>query len=167
MNIRWNGIENANTCVMLPHRIFGSFHWIDTEYQCWQSMKHSQYKCLWHRPHVAGYFRKPKFFPPFLKNLRPHAAFLDRIWPSLRSRLFSKTKDFLSVFKKNLRPYVAFSNRMCGRASIGHEPRHDVIVFESLRFRPSTRIHWISVFKTLHPGERIWKPPFSAPENAS
>ena len=41
---------------------------------------------------------------------------------------------------------------MCGRASL--EPGHDVIVFENLRFRPSTQ------------GERIWKPPFSVHESA-
>ena len=57
------------------------------------------------RPHVAGYFQKRRFYPPYLKNLRPHVAFL---------------------------------NRMCGRARL--EPRHDVIVFENLRFCPSTRI---------------------------
>ena len=53
---------------------------------------------------------------------------------------------------------------MCRRASL--EPSHHVIVFENLRFRPSTRIWWISVFKTLHPGESIWNPLFSVSENA-
>ena len=53
---------------------------------------------------------------------------------------------------------------MCGRASL--VPRHDVIVFENLRFRPSKRIQHISIFKNLHPGECIWKPLFLVPENA-
>ena len=79
--------------------------------------------------------------------------------PSTRTRVFSKTEIFSSVSKKNLRPHVAFSSCMCGRASF--EPRHDIIVFENLRFRPSTRIRRVSIFKTLHPGEHIWKPPFS------
>ena len=46
------------------------------------------------------------------------------------------------------------------------EPRQGVIVLENLRFHPSTRIRWTSVFKNLHPGKHIWKPPFSVPANA-
>ena len=34
---------------------------------------------------------------------------------------------------------------------------HYVIVFENLRFRPSTRKRVASVFKNLHSGERFWK----------
>ena len=41
-----------------------------------------------------------------------------------------------------------------------------VIVFENLRFRPSTRKHENSVFESLHPGKRFWKSQFSVAENA-
>ena len=87
---------------------------------------------------------------------------------STLSRVFSKSEIFSSVFKKNLRPQVAFLNRIWLSTRSEPEPMHDVIVFENLRFCPSasTRIRWICIFKILHPGERIWKPPFSIVENA-
>ena len=37
------------------------------------------------------------------------------------------------------------------------DPNFDVIVFENLRFRPSTRTRQISVFKNLQSGERFSK----------
>ena len=83
--------------------------------------------------------------------------------PSTRSRVFWKTETFSSVFKKSASTRSVFKSYV-RRANL--EPRHDVIVFENLRFRPSTRIRYIYVFKNLHPGERIWKPSFSVPENA-
>ena len=69
------------------------------------------------------------FFSVFKKNLRSHVEFLNRIWPSTRIHVFSKTEIF-SLYS------VAFSNRMCGGISL--EPRHDVIVFENLRFHTNT-----------------------------
>ena len=38
---------------------------------------------------------------------------------------------------------------------------YDIIVFENLRFRTSTRKRKARVFKNLHSGERFWKDPFS------
>ena len=64
------------------------------------------------RPHVAGYFRKRRSFPPYFKNnLRPHVAFLIRIWPSTRNRVFSKTEGFFS-------PYLKKSASTCSRFRI-------------------------------------------------
>ena len=68
---------------------------------------------LWPRPHIAGYFRKRRFFSPHLKNLHPHVAFLNRIWPFTHTRVFSKTEilpgdSFLRIKKKRLPTHVAF-----------------------------------------------------------
>ena len=115
-------------------------------------------------PHVAGYFRKRRFFPPYLKkSASTRSVFESYLTIHTQPGIFENGFFLLPIWK-NLRPHVAFSNHMCGRASL--KPKHDVIVFENLRSRPSTRIRWISVFKNLHLGERIWKPPFLVPENA-
>ena len=38
---------------------------------------------------------------------------------------------------------------------------YDIIVFEIVRFRPSTRRRKAGVFKNLHSGQRFWKDAFS------
>ena len=50
-------------------------------------------------------------------------------------------------------------------ASLFTVPDYNVIIFENLRFRPSTRKHENGVFENLHSGERFRKPPFSHAEN--
>ena len=82
---------------------------------------------------------------------------------SAHSRVFSKTEDFFSVLKKSASTRSVFESYVRKSEPWTYAWRHRIW---KLRFRPSTRIRWISVFKTLHSGERIWKPPFSGTENA-
>ena len=84
------------------------------------------------RLHVAGYFRKRRFFPSDLKRICVH---------SYRFRIVCAEELALNLGMTS--SYL--------KASV---------------FVPSTRIRLISVYKTLHAGERIWKPLFSVPENA-
>ena len=74
------------------------------------------------RPHVAGYFRKRRFFSPCFKT----------------------------ICIKKLHPHVTFSNCMCGRASPQQSPYSPVNTNTmSLRFQKSSawRVHLkISVF---------------------
>ena len=51
---------------------------------------------------------------------------------------------------------------MRGRASLEH--RHDVIIFENLRFCLSTPIRYISVFKNLYPGKHLSGPVHTYPD---
>ena len=88
---------------------------------------------------------RPRICFPYLRNLRPHVAFLSRIWPSTNSRVFSKKETFSFVFKKIC--VHTFSNCRCRGARL--ESRHDVIVYCNNRVCVQTPLFLVCVQTSL------------------
>ena len=84
---------------------------------------------------VSGYFCKERFFLSVQENARPQIAYLKRFCPSMK--------------KQKLWKYDNIPYRACVMLLV-----YDFIVFENLRFRPSTRRREASDIKHSHSVQR-------------